>query len=117
VKRVLVVDDEFGLVEALADVLSDAGYTVSSARNGKDALKRIAEGVPDLVLMDYMMPVMDGPALLAAMRAEAATRATPVVLMTSVQRANVPRELDVQEVLQKPFKIDALLQVVKKLVG
>ena len=63
---VLVVDDEFGITDLLEDVLSDEGHRVLAASNGKQALERAAAERPDLVLTDYMIPVMDGVALIAA---------------------------------------------------
>ena len=57
---ILVVDDEIGIANLLADVLSDEGHRVLVAVNGRDALKRAEEERPDLVITDYMMPVMDG---------------------------------------------------------
>jgi CheY-like chemotaxis protein len=115
VKRVLIVDDEFGIVEALSDVLSEQGMTVSTARNGKDALKRVAEAKPDLILCDYMMPVMDGLQFITELRK--ADGATPIVLMTAVRREQLAEGLPVSEVLQKPFRVEQLLSVVKRFLG
>jgi CheY-like chemotaxis protein len=114
VKRVLIVDDEFGIVEALSDVLGEEGYAVSTARNGKDALKRVSETKPNLIICDYMMPVMDGLQFIEELRKTDAT--TPIVLMTAVKRDQLPAGLRVEQVLQKPFGVDVLLDVVKKLV-
>ncbi|MBK7857194.1 MAG: response regulator [Archangiaceae bacterium] len=114
-KRVLIVDDEFGIVEALSDVLGEEGYAVSTARNGREALKRFGEVKPDLILVDYMMPVMDGLQFIAELR-QIDTQC-PVVLMTAVKRDQLPPALKVAEVLQKPFGVDQLLEVVQKLVG
>jgi CheY-like chemotaxis protein len=116
-KRVLVVDDEFGLLEALGEVLAEAGYAVSIARNGSDALKRVAETRPDLVLCDYMMPVMDGPRFVRALRADPQTAKLPVVMMTAVKLKNLPEGLELSGTLQKPFSIDVLLAQVKQLIG
>jgi len=116
-KRVLVVDDEFGLLEALGDVLAESGYAVSTARNGRDALKRLSEARPDLMLVDYMMPVMDGPAFIKAVQQLDGLGDVPVVMMTAVKAANLPKDLGVVSVLQKPFSIDTLLGVIKQYVG
>jgi len=115
VKRVLIVDDEFGIVEALSDVLGEEGLAVSTARNGRDALKRAAEARPDLILCDYMMPVMDGLQFLTELRKTDA--ATPVVLMTAVKQEQLPTDLEVAAVLQKPFGVNELLAVVKRLLA
>ncbi|HEX6242550.1 MAG TPA: response regulator, partial [Polyangiales bacterium] len=67
----LVVDDEFGIVDSLSEVLSERGFTVVGAANGKDALRRVAERRPDLIVLDYMMPVMDGREMLRQLQADA----------------------------------------------
>ena len=114
-KRVLIVDDEFGIVEALTDVLTDEGLAVSTARNGKDALKRVDEVKPELIICDYMMPVMDGLEFIDAL-AKRSDGAIPVILMTAVKREQLPTGLKVSAVLQKPFGVDELLGLVKKLL-
>jgi CheY-like chemotaxis protein len=116
VKRVLIVDDEFGIVEALTDVLGEEGLAVSSARNGKDALKRVAETKPELVIVDYMMPVMDGLEFIDALRKQPGGT-IPIILMTAVRRDQLPSALDVSAVLQKPFGVEELLVLVKKLLS
>jgi CheY-like chemotaxis protein len=69
---VLVVEDEFGIAELLDAVLTEEGYQVVTAMNGRDGLELLARERPVLVLSDYMMPVMDGSAMLARIRADAA---------------------------------------------
>jgi len=113
VKRVLIIDDEFGILEALADVLGDQGYEVSMARNGRDGLKRVDEARPDLIVVDYMMPVMDGVQLIEELR-KRGDASIPVVLMTAVRRELLPAGLTVDAYLAKPFGIDELIDVVKK---
>ena len=114
-KRILIVDDEFGIVEALTDVLGEEGFAVSTARNGRDALKRFEEVKPDLVLVDYMMPVMDGLEFIEVLQKHQ-HRSIPIVLMTAVKREQLPSSLNVAAVLQKPFGVDALLTLVNKLL-
>jgi CheY-like chemotaxis protein len=116
VKAILIVDDEFGIVDSLAEVLSEEGFAVSTASNGKDALRRIAEQRPDLILMDYMMPVMDGAETLQAIRNDPALRDLPVLLMSSVPKANLPAQCAPTGFLRKPFDIDALLSMLATLL-
>lgn len=116
-KAILVVDDEFGIVDSLCEVLSEEGFAVSTAANGKDALRKIAEQRPDLVLMDYMMPVMDGLETMKAMQQDPAMRAIPVLLMSSVPRSNLPDDCTPSAFLRKPFDLDALLSEVVRLLG
>ncbi len=114
-KRVLIVDDEFGIVEALTDVLGDEGLAVSTARNGRDALKRVTEAKPDLVICDYMMPLMDGIELIDQLKKLGST--APVVLMTAVRLDQLPSELEVAAILHKPFSLDDLLELVRRLLA
>ena len=65
---VLVVDDEFGIAELFDAILTDEGYRVLTAINGRHGLEMLAQERPDLVFLDYMMPVMDGAAMLARCR-------------------------------------------------
>ena len=60
VALILVVDDEFSVAEVLESVLADAGHEVITAINGRQGLERLGERPPDLVLLDFMMPIMDG---------------------------------------------------------
>ncbi|MBL8950708.1 MAG: response regulator [Myxococcaceae bacterium] len=114
-KRILIVDDEFGIVEALVDVLGDEGYAVASARNGRDALKRVAEEAPDLIISDYMMPLMDGLELVDALQKQGTN--VPFVLMTAVKLDQLPQGLKLAAILQKPFSLDALLDLVRQVLG
>jgi CheY-like chemotaxis protein len=115
---VLVVDDEFGIAELVEMALEDEGHRVVAAVNGRQWLERLAEAAPDLVLLDYMMPIMDGPGMLRAMRADPALRAVPVVLMTSLDEATARRECEGSAAfLRKPFRIELLLRTVAAVLG
>lgn len=113
---VLVVDDEFGIAEVLQAILEDEGHRVLTAINGRAALERIAEQKPDIVLSDYMMPVMDGAALLANLSAEPMLSGIPVVLMSSLQEAAVAERCSgYAAFIRKPFRIDDVLDVLDSL--
>jgi CheY-like chemotaxis protein len=74
---ILIVEDEYGLAELLRDLLSDLGYDVALAINGRLALEILGERSISLVLTDVMMPVMDGPELARAMRSDAKHKDIP----------------------------------------
>ncbi len=112
-----MVDDEDGILEALNDALSDEGYHVLMARNGKDGLKRVTETMPDLILLDYMMPVMDGREMLRALQAEPAWRTIPVVMMSAMPRSSLPPDCVPTAFLRKPFNLDTLLSELERLLG
>lgn len=115
VKRILIVDDEFGIVEALTDVLASEGYAVSTASNGRQALERLESERPDLLITDYMMPVMNGAELVA--EAKRRWSALPIILMTAIDHDQVPPSLDVGAVLRKPFSLDELMRILRALMG
>ena len=73
-KTVLVFDDEYGIAELLQFALEDASYRVLTAPNGKIGLSLAEQELPDLVLLDVMMPIMDGPSMLRALKGKNALR-------------------------------------------
>ena len=76
---VLIVEDEFAIADLLEMVLTDEGYRVLHAANGRQGLERLAEGPrPDLVISDYMMPILDGAGMLKAMRDDSGAARHPL---------------------------------------
>lgn len=109
---ILVVDDDPSILDVLVEVLEDAGYQTLQAHNGRDALRRLAEGPVDLVLSDVMMPFVDGRELARKMAVEEAYRGIPVVLVTAGGRQIVEAGSPAVAVLSKPFDLDQLLETV-----
>jgi CheY-like chemotaxis protein len=115
--RILIVDDEFGLADVIAEILAETGYDVAIAINGKLGLLSVAEMMPDLVLLDMMMPVLDGPAMLRALRADPRYAEIPVVMMTSLPEALPADEVFLyQDVLHKPFTQEKLLSTLERVL-
>ncbi len=115
---VLVVEDEFGIAELLDAVLTEEGYQVATAMNGRDGLELLARERPELILSDYMMPVMDGATLLARIKAEPALQGIPVVMMSSMPEAAVAeRCVGYAAFLRKPFKLFEVVGLVERLIG
>ena len=116
---ILVVDDEPLIAMALEAVLEDAGHGVATAANGRQALERLAEAPrPDLVLLDMMMPVMSGPALLAAMAADPGLDGVPVIVLSSLPEEAVrERAKGVAAVLRKPYTADAVVGAITRALG
>ena len=103
--RILVVDDQPVNLRVVSSLLSRQGYEVVCAGNGEEALQRYAEGAPDLVLLDMIMPGMDGFELMAALHELPLPRA-PVVFVTAAQdRGMLLRAFDagVVDYVTKPF--------------
>ncbi len=110
---ILVVDDEYGVGEVIEAILADEGHRVVTAVNGRQGLQRLSEAQPDLVLLDVVMPIMDGPAMLAAMRADPALAGVPVVMMSSLDEASVrERTQGFAAFLRKPFRSAAIIEAV-----
>ena len=116
---ILVVDDEFSVAEVLQSVLADAGHEVVTAVNGRHGLELFRERRPDLVLLDFMMPIMDGPAMLRAMKEDLAYRNVPAVVMSSLPESTVAEAARgmYAAFLRKPFKLAAVTNIVKTLLG
>lgn len=117
-RHILIVDDEFGLADVVAEMLQDEGYGAAIAINGRLGLEMLAANHADLVLMDVMMPILDGPGMLRIMRDTPAYAQIPVIMMTALAEA-LPREkpLMYQAALHKPFSPDRLFKEVARLIG
>jgi CheY-like chemotaxis protein len=116
-KTVLIIDDEFSIIDSMTEFLTWAGYRVSSACNGQEGLEQLAQTRPDVVVLDYMMPVMDGVAMLRLMRADPAYAAIPVLLVTAAPRALPRVRRQWNAMLAKPFDVDLLLATIARLIG
>ncbi|MCY1082938.1 response regulator [Archangium lansingense] len=114
--HILVVDDDPDMQDVMALALESGSYQVCRASNGQEALERVAERAPDLILLDMRMPVMDGWAFAAELRRRYGDR-TPIVVCTAaedVQRR--AREIDAVGCLSKPFELDELLRLVESVL-
>ncbi len=111
---ILVVDDEYSIAEVLEAALSDVGHEVVTAMNGRQGLERLRRRRPDLILLDFMMPIMDGPTLLKALRDDPALRDIPAVVMSSLPEAVVAQAVKgaYAAFLRKPFRLAAVIAVV-----
>ncbi len=113
-KDVLVVEDESYLCDLIADVLETEGHTVRKASNGLEALQHVRERKPDIILLDLMMPIMDGWEFISALKSEGEWAGIPVVIITAIY--DVKRtQLDTgaAAVITKPFDIDQLADIVR----
>jgi DNA-binding NarL/FixJ family response regulator len=119
-KRLLVVDDEPNLLRAVAAVLRGEGYEVLTARSGQEALVRLAEGLPDLIISDIRMPRMDGFQLARQIRSSAHTDLIPIIFLTArdetADRVAGFRS-GVDAYLTKPFEPDELIAVIANILN
>ena len=114
-RRVLVVDDKAEHREPLRQLLSDV-YDVETAENGEDAVKLAAKSIPDLILLDILMPRMDGMATCEALRKQSQTASVPIIMLTcmnSVENKVRAFDLGVDDFVSKPFEIPELLARMK----
>lgn len=116
VRTVLVVEDEWAIADWLADLLGEEGYRVFVANNGRRALEILADERPDILVTDFMMPMLDGAGLLQAMKA-GGIDGIPVIMMSSLPAAAVAeRTSDYQAFLRKPFTEAQLLAALERVL-
>jgi CheY-like chemotaxis protein len=114
---ILIVDDDDDMLEAIEFVLDDAGYPTRTAQNGRQALDAVARQMPALILLDMLMPVMNGWQFADEFRKRYG-REVPIVVLTAAEHARSRcSSIDVQEVLTKPFNVTDLLRVVERHVA
>ncbi len=113
--RVLIVDDEKDVVELVKFLLAREGYEVVEACNGREALECVETEHPDLIILDVMMPEMDGYTVQTRLMANEATRQIPIIFLTAVARPRgSPSSLGKAAFhMEKPFDPKELLYVVQ----
>lgn len=117
-KRVLVVDDDADILALVQAVLSEEGYEVATARNGREALAAVRSQKPQLILLDLAMPVMNGWEFVYNVRESNLAPSTPIVIMSaSPQTDEQAKRLAVSGHLAKPFELDELLICAEKFLG
>jgi two-component system, chemotaxis family, chemotaxis protein CheY len=112
---ILVVDDDPDILEALSEILEAEGFEIRRARNGKEALERLEPDPPQLILLDLMMPVMDGWEFAQRMRQRPTFSGIPIIVL-SADRNVGSKALDIGAVghLAKPFELNDLLEMVRR---
>ena len=117
-KPILVVEDHADLREMLAVLLESEGYAVQTATNGAEALERLHEAKPALILLDLMMPVMTGDEFRERQLADPRYRDVPVICMTAAHDGAARAErIHADEFFQKPLDFEELISVVRHRVG
>jgi two-component system phosphate regulon response regulator PhoB len=117
--RILVIEDERALTDVLAYNLHREGYEVAVAHDGRDGLRKAQTILPDLVILDLMLPVMDGLEVCRELRAGERTRAVPVLVLTAKAEETdqvVGFSLGADDYVTKPFSVKVLVQRVKALL-
>ena len=114
----LVIDDDAVIRETLATALGDEGYSVRCAEDGRAGLETLAGWAPDVIVLDLMMPVMDGHAFLAARAALGNADRIPVIILSAAHQIRAQAAgLNAAAVFPKPFDLGALLDTIARLAA
>jgi two-component system phosphate regulon response regulator PhoB len=119
-RTVLIIEDEKLIIVSTQMVLEAAGFRVESATNGEDGIAKAKSQTPDLVLLDIMMPGIDGWETLTRLKRDAATANIPVVIFTAREHSRGHQksaEMGAVDYFRKPFEPDELIELVEKHVG
>src|SRR4051812_3345853 len=118
-KELLVVDDDPSLLLAVSETLRAEGYDVVTARRGAEAMVRVAESLPDLIISDIRMPGMDGHALVRNLRSSPRTRLIPIIFLTAKDETTdriSGFRTGVDAYITKPFEPEELCAVVRSIL-
>src|SRR5574344_547254 len=115
-KNILIVDDEEDIVESLKFVLESAGFKCFCAYNGEDGLRLAKESNPDLIILDVMMPKINGYKICRLLKYDSKYKNIPILMVTARSQEEdklIGEETGVDEYITKPFDLDALVEKVK----
>jgi CheY-like chemotaxis protein len=119
-KRVLVADDDADILIVVGSILKNAGYGVDTARDGKECLQKMAAHLPDVVILDIMMPNMNGGEVARLLKTHPKTSTIPIIFLTAVDDRKMMKtalfELGVEFYLTKPVDTDEILEKVKEAI-
>lgn len=119
-ESILVVDDDRNTLKLVSILLKQAGYVVDLTRDGEEALEKIADSPPDLVILDVFMPSMSGLELADTLKKDAQTSGIPLLAMSAYheyEKGAPRRDLAADDFLKKPISKDELLEKVRALLG
>jgi DNA-binding response OmpR family regulator len=117
---ILVIEDEIHIQRLLQMVLEKNGYQVVLAANGEEGLKKVGEMRPSLILLDIMMPGIDGMQVLRSLKSNSTTKDIPVVMLTALTQENLVLQgvqLGVKDYLRKPFHPQKLVERITKILA
>lgn len=119
-KKILIVDDEQDIVESLKFVLESSDYTCYCAYNGEDGLKLARDIMPDLIILDVMMPRINGYKISRLLKFDKKYKDIPILMVTARSQEEdklIGEETGVDEYITKPFDLDEVLKIVQKYLG
>lgn len=117
-RRILVVDDEMHLAKILQFTLEHAGYEADTAFDGEEAMEKIFRGRPDLVILDLMLPVMDGYKVCNRLKKDEEYSDIPIIILSArdFEREELEEPINADLFLEKPFNTENLLQHIESLL-
>lgn len=118
-KKILIVDDEKDLVETVVFQLQEAGYEVVSAYDGQEGLSKAQKEKPDLIVLDLMLPKMDGYKVCGLLKADTRYNKIPVIMFTAKAQESdkkLGQEVGAEAYITKPFEQEILLGKIKELL-
>ncbi|UOQ87096.1 response regulator [Gracilibacillus salinarum] len=117
-KTVLVVDDQIGIRLLLEEVIQQEGYQVELALNGKEALDKVTESKPDLMMLDYKLPIIDGSKLVKQLEEQGIM--IPTIIMSGLPekaKEDVENLQSVKETIGKPFQLNDIRELVNRMLS
>lgn len=119
--RILVIDDSTTNIVLLEAILAEKGYTIETALNAKEAFTRIEKQVPDLILLDLLMPKVSGFDFLEQLRKDEKTKKTPVIVISAIttddENTRKINDLETVDFLRKPIDIQYLVSRVEEILN
>ncbi len=119
-KKILIVDDEQDIVESLKFILEVSGYTCYCAYNGEDGLRLAKELMPDLIILDVMMPKINGYKISRLLKYDNKYKDIPIIMLTARSQTEdklIGEETGVNEYMTKPFELDQIVKKVEEYIG
>ena len=116
-KKILIVDDEQDIVESLKFVLENSDYSCYTAFNGEDGLRLAKELIPDLIILDVMMPKINGYKISRLLKYDSKYKSIPILMITARAQEEdklIGEETGADEYITKPFDLDNVLKIVDK---
>lgn len=118
--KILIVDDEQDIVESLSFMLQAKGYETICAYDGEEGLKLAKEAAPDLIMLDVMMPKINGYKICRLLKYDAKYKNIPIIMLTARSQESdktIGEETGADEYITKPFEFNDVLNVMQKYIG
>lgn len=112
-KKVLIVDDEDGILDVLSMALESKGFDVQCAHDGLEGVEKAKAFVPDVVILDIIMPRMDGWEACRTMREDKTLDQSKIILLTTSHKLKQAKEAGANQVMLKPFDLDQLVRAIE----